>query len=258
MSFLISQSLSIIETLHAIIYIGGSMTASSVCKLYSLTSAEIKYHTAAVLLRRAVKQGTLKRVKRHGQLYYSLSPADRELFKTVDQFFESASASRTWKVVVFDIPETIAVRRDMLREKLRRLGFVPLQKSVWVTNRNVKRADLNIIEDLEITPFVLVFETPSIAGWTNLKQLKSSFSLDEVNSRYKDLVDELIASLARWRKGPLDQRSKQLAFKCIRQVTLHKYYRLLQRDPELPAGYLPKPWYRTRLLKLLKETEPLT
>lgn len=37
-----------------------------------------------------------------------------------------------WRVVGFDIPEKERIARDVLRALLRRLGFYPLQKSVWI------------------------------------------------------------------------------------------------------------------------------
>jgi hypothetical protein len=37
-----------------------------------------------------------------------------------------------WRVVLFDIPESQRVARDLLRAKLQALGFVFIQKSAWV------------------------------------------------------------------------------------------------------------------------------
>jgi len=37
-----------------------------------------------------------------------------------------------WRIVMFDIPEKLRKGRDALREKLRRLHFEELQKSIWV------------------------------------------------------------------------------------------------------------------------------
>lgn len=38
-----------------------------------------------------------------------------------------------WRIVIFDIPHKVKRRRDNLRYMLRQLGFVQLQKSVWIT-----------------------------------------------------------------------------------------------------------------------------
>ena len=38
-----------------------------------------------------------------------------------------------WRIVMFDIPERIRLVRDVLRDKLKDLGFKQVQKSVWVS-----------------------------------------------------------------------------------------------------------------------------
>lgn len=43
-----------------------------------------------------------------------------------------ASWDGRWRIVVFDIPETDRLGRDVLRGAMQRLGFMMLQKSTWV------------------------------------------------------------------------------------------------------------------------------
>jgi len=38
---------------------------------------------------------------------------------------------KIWRLVIFDIPETKKVNRDIFRQKLKNLGFYPLQKSIF-------------------------------------------------------------------------------------------------------------------------------
>ena len=60
----------------------------------------------------------------------------------------------TWLMVLFDIPESLRKRRDALRVELRVLGFEQLQKSVWVTSRDVRRELTKIIEILNLPSYV--------------------------------------------------------------------------------------------------------
>ncbi|MCL5407632.1 MAG: CRISPR-associated endonuclease Cas2 [Patescibacteria group bacterium] len=39
---------------------------------------------------------------------------------------------KKWRIVIFDIPDTKKNERDILREKLERIGFIKLQESVYV------------------------------------------------------------------------------------------------------------------------------
>ncbi|KKT82392.1 MAG: hypothetical protein UW79_C0007G0014 [Candidatus Yanofskybacteria bacterium GW2011_GWA2_44_9] len=40
---------------------------------------------------------------------------------------------RKWRIVIFDIPDKRKVARNIFRDKLREMGFVMIQKSVWVS-----------------------------------------------------------------------------------------------------------------------------
>ena len=46
---------------------------------------------------------------------------------------------KKWRLVAFDVPEDYRKGRDALREKLRELGFLELQKSVFVFPHECKR-----------------------------------------------------------------------------------------------------------------------
>ncbi len=39
---------------------------------------------------------------------------------------------KKWRLVVFDIPETKRVARDVFRKKIKSIGFLEMQKSVWI------------------------------------------------------------------------------------------------------------------------------
>ena len=74
--------------------------------------------------------------------------------KRVAQYiFEEASEIKRdekwdgkWRMVIFDVPETMKSLRDVLRWKLKRLHFYPLQKSVFVYPFDCKEEILLIEE----------------------------------------------------------------------------------------------------------------
>jgi len=62
---------------------------------------------------------------------------DKGKIRAMNYHFEKMKIERKdwdgkWRIVVFDIPEKIRRGRDILRDKLGRLGFFELQKSVFV------------------------------------------------------------------------------------------------------------------------------
>lgn len=69
---------------------------------------------------------------------------------------------KTWRVVVFDIPEKYKQGRESLREKLINLGFYRLQKSVWIHPYPCED-EIDFISELyEIRPFVRIMTVKSI------------------------------------------------------------------------------------------------
>lgn len=69
---------------------------------------------------------------------------------------------KKWRVILFDIPETQRVGRDVLRKRLRDLGFYALQRSAFVLPYPCfDQLDI-LIRSLHITPYVTFFETDSL------------------------------------------------------------------------------------------------
>jgi phenylacetic acid degradation operon negative regulatory protein len=48
------------------------------------------------------------------------------------------SWDKKWRMVIFDIPEVTRRDRDFLRSQLQWLGFLELQKSVWIFPYEIK------------------------------------------------------------------------------------------------------------------------
>lgn len=95
------------------------------------------------LLERPVKKSALalalKRLRMNGlvellsdqELAYRLTDSgkDKALWKRM--MFEDEPWDGKWRVVIWDIPEKRRMARDLLRYKLKQLGFSQLQKSIW-------------------------------------------------------------------------------------------------------------------------------
>ncbi|HEY4519046.1 hypothetical protein A3A18_01795 [Candidatus Azambacteria bacterium RIFCSPLOWO2_01_FULL_44_84] len=59
-----------------------------------------------------------------------------------------------WRIVIFDIPESKKKARDAVSGKLKAIGMMPIQKSVFICPYNCKDEIDFITEIFEITPFV--------------------------------------------------------------------------------------------------------
>ncbi|MBM2817700.1 MAG: phaN [Parcubacteria group bacterium] len=79
-----------------------------------------------------------------------------------------------WRIVIFDIPEKLKKAREALRIKLKELGFLELQKSVFVLPYECEDEINFIMEVFLIRPFVRFVRAKS---FTNEEQLKIKFGL---------------------------------------------------------------------------------
>ncbi|OGD85980.1 CRISPR-associated endonuclease Cas2 [Candidatus Curtissbacteria bacterium RIFCSPHIGHO2_01_FULL_41_13] len=87
-------------------------------------------------LKRLKKVGSVKFVENNGGLIAQLTKEGEN--KIAKYQFEGMKIQkpkrwdRKWRLIIFDIPEWKKKAREMLREKLKSLGFYQLQKSVYI------------------------------------------------------------------------------------------------------------------------------
>ncbi len=82
-----------------------------------------------------LKNGHIKFVEnKSGKKYLSLTPRGRLEFLKYQKvsFMKPKIWDKHWRVVIFDIPEQKRRLRDIVRFHLKKIGFIQLQKSVWV------------------------------------------------------------------------------------------------------------------------------
>lgn len=67
-----------------------------------------------------------------------------------------------WRLVVWDIPEKRRQARDLLRFKLKQLGFKQWQRSIWASKTNCTRLLRDFIKQVGIEDWVMVIESDNI------------------------------------------------------------------------------------------------
>ena len=78
-----------------------------------------------------------------------------------------------YRIVFFDIPEKDRAARDLLRAKLKEIGFVGWQKSVWIGKEDVMVELRKFFDDANLGDYVLVVETKDL-GSSKLEYFLSS------------------------------------------------------------------------------------
>lgn len=79
-----------------------------------------------------------------------------------------------WRIVIFDIPDRFKKAREALRKKLKDLGFIKLQESVFVLPYECENEINFIIEVFLIRSFVRFIRVKS---FTNEEQVRLGFEL---------------------------------------------------------------------------------
>lgn len=76
----------------------------------------------------------------------------------IKPFTAKKLSNKSRLMVIFDIPEDQGYRRQQFRNILKSWGFEQIQKSVWVTDVDYRGLLKEVIEELEITKFVEIYE----------------------------------------------------------------------------------------------------
>lgn len=66
---------------------------------------------------------------------------------------------KVWRLVMFDVPESLKPHREILRNKLKKLGFAEFQKSVFAYPYPCNKEINYVINFLEISEYVWYLET---------------------------------------------------------------------------------------------------
>jgi len=76
-----------------------------------------------------------------------------------------------WRLIVFDIPEKLKSGRNALRERIKKLGFYELQKSVWVYPYECKNEIDFIVEFFNLRKYVRFAVVDFIDNEIHLKEI---------------------------------------------------------------------------------------
>ncbi|MEK7617196.1 MAG: hypothetical protein AAB414_04010 [Patescibacteria group bacterium] len=88
------------------------------------------------------------------------SGRDRALWKKMQIGDEKWDGK--WRLVIWDVPEKRRAARDLLRYKLKQLGFKQWQQSVWASKVNCTKLLRDFIKKVGIADWVMVMESDNV------------------------------------------------------------------------------------------------
>lgn len=128
-----------------------------------LLERPVKKSELSLVLKRLRERGLVEQVKLKDDIIIRLTEEGRDL---VSNKFEDKEWDGKWRVVIFDIPEEKRIIRNLFRRNLKKWGFKHLQKSVWMSKRNVFDKLEAYIKALGIEKWVVVMEVDRLTSHT--------------------------------------------------------------------------------------------
>lgn len=123
---------------------------------------QLRKSSLAQAFKRLREDGFIEQVKLKDDVIIKLTQNGRELIN--DGSKENWDGK--WRIVVFDIPEQKRIIRNLFRRNLKKWGFKHLQKSVWISKRDVFEKLNSYIKDLGIENWVIVMEVNRLTSHT--------------------------------------------------------------------------------------------
>ncbi len=111
--------------------------------------------------------------RRDKKLVFALTEAGEQEARKIRLKLKMAKPKRwdgKWRIIIFDVPEKLRGKRDLLRKELVGFGFMQLQKSVWAYPYSLPKEFIELWDHAGILRHCVVFEAVNITDVGALKQ----------------------------------------------------------------------------------------
>jgi phenylacetic acid degradation operon negative regulatory protein len=176
---------------------------------------------------------------------------------------------KKWRILIFDIAEVSRKTRDILRLKLKELGFGMLQKSVWITPHDILFDLKEFLEEKELTDYIFLMEVSNLLLGNKRDIANKIWRLEKINEGYKALYKEIykfknmyIIYNDRENKCQGENTENELKINIVKnnlgkiekekRNLRQRYLTLLLSDPGLPRELLPLDWYGGKIKHALR------
>ena len=154
-----------------------------------------------------------------------------------------------WYVLVFDVPEKERHYRNTLRAFLKRLHMGCLQKSVWVTPRDIRPAYDDLEQAANVQAVSYLLESRTVLHRETAEVVENSWDFDhllELHQRYLAVFGKNLELL-----DELDHDEEALMNLLYSEA--EAYVQCMRPDPLLPNDLLPKGYLGKKVFKLHKQ-----
>ena len=99
------------------------------------TEKQLTCENIARLVSNLKRSGYVKVKKTSGG--ESIQFTNKARLSVVDRIVGRTETDHKHRFVSFDIPERLRISRDQFRRAIKKMGFIQIQKSLWVCNKNI-------------------------------------------------------------------------------------------------------------------------
>lgn len=116
----------------------------------------LNYSSMYKTIQRLKEKGYLMTKKEERNIILKLTQSGRKQVKLM-KIFEDKPWDNKWRIVIFDIPEQHRKLRDALRYRLKEWQFKQMQKSVWVSKKDLVDELKVFIDEIGLKSWVKIF-----------------------------------------------------------------------------------------------------
>lgn len=106
----------------------------------------------------SLKQRNYIEVKTNKDGQESLRYTNKAKLKMLDRIADKCGKSELLYLVSFDIPEQLKIKRNQFRRAIKRMGFRQIQKSLWITDRNIGEFVELAAKEYEVEDYIVYIQ----------------------------------------------------------------------------------------------------
>jgi phenylacetic acid degradation operon negative regulatory protein len=225
-------------------------------QLYGWVPGKFKRHNFRRVIERSIRTGDIERIVKKDEVYLRLTSTGKG---TIVRDYPLLSLAKQkwdgkWRVVIFDIAEINKRTRNLLRAKLKELGFGMLQESVWVSPHDFGKDVAEFFESQKLDKYAFLLEVTTLVAGDRNFLVDKIWHLQDLNNEYQKILGQ-ITKLNNWYVA-LNDRIKQspsylAKFEERLKKIREKYLQILLSDPCLPKELLPEDWAGEKVRDIL-------
>jgi phenylacetic acid degradation operon negative regulatory protein len=150
-----------------------------------------------------------------------------------------------WYMLIFDVPESERHYRDTLRKFLKQLRMGCLQKSVWITPRDIRPQYDDLEKAASIHAVAYLLESHTVLHQDQIEMVQNAWdfkTLHKLQARYLEVFND---NLKRIDHGHSEEELMDLLY-----LESEAYIQAIRTDPLLPAELHPKTYLGPQVWRL--------